>query len=224
MSSQSEKSSSLLTFPFPFTPYNVQLQLMTSIYDTIERGGVGIFESPTGTGKSLSLICGILHWITEREYASECEQIEKQQKIKEEEEAATTSSELDWVRAHGKKLRQQSQVVKQKITLTIEERLHKIRAQNLKKKAKCRRIAQAAAFSLDSDSDTMDGSDDEFLIEEYNEFNGNGKASASSSSSSSSKRERYDHELDQEEEENVLLFETAKDVLDEEIQILYCSR
>lgn len=35
--------------PFPFEPYEVQKQLMLKIYNTLERGGVGIFESPTGT-------------------------------------------------------------------------------------------------------------------------------------------------------------------------------
>lgn len=35
--------------PFPFEPYDVQTQLMRKIYSTIEGGGIGIFESPTGT-------------------------------------------------------------------------------------------------------------------------------------------------------------------------------
>ena len=35
--------------PFPFEPYEVQKQLMCKIYNTLERGGIGIFESPTGT-------------------------------------------------------------------------------------------------------------------------------------------------------------------------------
>lgn len=28
-----------------------------------DRGGVGLFESPTGTGKTLTLICAVLHWL-----------------------------------------------------------------------------------------------------------------------------------------------------------------
>ena len=38
---------------------------MQAVYDCIEEGKVGIFESPTGTGKSLSLICGSLTWLRE---------------------------------------------------------------------------------------------------------------------------------------------------------------
>lgn len=35
--------------PFPFEPYEVQTQLMRKIYDTLENGRIGVFESPTGT-------------------------------------------------------------------------------------------------------------------------------------------------------------------------------
>ena len=47
----------------PYTPYNIQVDLMNAIYDCITDGKVGIFESPTGTGKTLSLICGSLTWL-----------------------------------------------------------------------------------------------------------------------------------------------------------------
>lgn len=36
---------------------------MTNLYHCIENEKVGIFESPTGTGKSLSLICASLTWL-----------------------------------------------------------------------------------------------------------------------------------------------------------------
>ena len=52
-----------LDFPFPFTPYDVQTKFMENLYLCLDRGQVGIFESPTGTGKSLSLICGALKWL-----------------------------------------------------------------------------------------------------------------------------------------------------------------
>jgi chromosome transmission fidelity protein 1 len=42
-------------FQFPFTPYPVQQELMEQIYDACTDGGVAVFESPTGTGKSLSV-------------------------------------------------------------------------------------------------------------------------------------------------------------------------
>lgn len=50
-------------FCHPFQPYDIQLQFMKDLYRSIEDGKIGIFESPTGTGKSLSLICGSLTWL-----------------------------------------------------------------------------------------------------------------------------------------------------------------
>ncbi|KAM8971856.1 ATP-dependent DNA helicase DDX11 [Pelodytes ibericus] len=54
-------------FPFPYQPYPIQEQFMTELYRVLEAGKVGIFESPTGTGKSLSLICGALTWLRDFE-------------------------------------------------------------------------------------------------------------------------------------------------------------
>ncbi|CEG48110.1 atp-dependent rna helicase ddx11-like protein 8-like [Plasmopara halstedii] len=51
-------------FSFPYKPYQIQLDLMRQIWSTLENGHCGIFESPTGTGKSASLICGALTWLT----------------------------------------------------------------------------------------------------------------------------------------------------------------
>ena len=36
-------------FQFPFTPYDIQVKFMQKLYVALESGGVGIFESPTGT-------------------------------------------------------------------------------------------------------------------------------------------------------------------------------
>lgn len=34
----------------PFTPYPIQEAFMREAFDTLDKGGIGIFESPTGTG------------------------------------------------------------------------------------------------------------------------------------------------------------------------------
>lgn len=36
-------------FGFPFPPYDIQVQFMEKLYETIDKGHVGIYESPTGT-------------------------------------------------------------------------------------------------------------------------------------------------------------------------------
>lgn len=50
-------------FNHPFEPYDIQLELMRSIYDAIDNYKIGIFESPTGTGKTLSIICSTMTWL-----------------------------------------------------------------------------------------------------------------------------------------------------------------
>lgn len=50
-------------YAFPFEPYQVQKDFMDSLYDCLHNKKAGIFESPTGTGKSLSLICASFKWL-----------------------------------------------------------------------------------------------------------------------------------------------------------------
>ncbi|KAF9073981.1 helicase C-terminal domain-containing protein [Rhodocollybia butyracea] len=49
-------------FPYP-TPYAIQSDLMRHLYDAIESKKVSIIESPTGTGKTSSLLCASLTWL-----------------------------------------------------------------------------------------------------------------------------------------------------------------
>ena len=56
-------------FHHPYHPYDIQYGLMSAIYQCISQKQVGIFESPTGTGKSLSLICGSLAWLRDHQEA-----------------------------------------------------------------------------------------------------------------------------------------------------------
>lgn len=58
---------SIEEFPFPFSPYLIQNQFMKELYKCLENAKLGIFESPTGTGKSMSIICGALKWLFDYE-------------------------------------------------------------------------------------------------------------------------------------------------------------
>ncbi|KAJ7163289.1 helicase C-terminal domain-containing protein [Mycena filopes] len=54
-------------FPaFPYSPpYPIQVDLMRHLYTSIEQKKVTIVESPTGTGKTLSLLCASLTWLAD---------------------------------------------------------------------------------------------------------------------------------------------------------------
>lgn len=40
---------------FPYQPYDIQVGFMRKLYDTIDSGGIGLFESPTGVLISIRL-------------------------------------------------------------------------------------------------------------------------------------------------------------------------
>ena len=59
MSEFAEKDLSLPNeFPFPYpNPYDIQLNFMKSLYKTLELKRIGIFESPTGTVRTIRSKC-----------------------------------------------------------------------------------------------------------------------------------------------------------------------
>ncbi|XP_040568201.1 LOW QUALITY PROTEIN: regulator of telomere elongation helicase 1 homolog [Lepeophtheirus salmonis] len=48
---------------FPFQPYPVQTAYMESVIKCLNYAKFGLLESPTGTGKTLSLLCSSLAWL-----------------------------------------------------------------------------------------------------------------------------------------------------------------
>ncbi len=47
---------------FPFDPYPSQIRYMSSVIDALRGGQSALLESPTGTGKTLCLLCATLAW------------------------------------------------------------------------------------------------------------------------------------------------------------------
>jgi Fanconi anemia group J protein len=47
---------------FPFAPYPSQIQLMSNVLKSISQRSNALLESPTGSGKSLALLCASLAW------------------------------------------------------------------------------------------------------------------------------------------------------------------
>ncbi|KAM8774836.1 regulator of telomere elongation helicase 1 [Rhynchonycteris naso] len=51
-----------VTVDFPFQPYRCQEEYMTKVLECLQKKVNGILESPTGTGKTLCLLCSTLAW------------------------------------------------------------------------------------------------------------------------------------------------------------------
>lgn len=51
---------------FPFEPYQLQRDYMAKVIECLNNSTHGVLESPTGTGKTLSLLCSTLGWITQK--------------------------------------------------------------------------------------------------------------------------------------------------------------
>ncbi|KAM3872221.1 regulator of telomere elongation helicase 1 [Diretmus argenteus] len=51
-----------VTVNFPFTPYECQKDYMSKVIECLQKKVNGVLESPTGTGKTLCLLCATLAW------------------------------------------------------------------------------------------------------------------------------------------------------------------
>ncbi len=61
---------------FPFPAYPVQVSYMTAVIEACETGKHALLESPTGTGKTLALLCSSLSWLfAHRESATDKETV-----------------------------------------------------------------------------------------------------------------------------------------------------
>lgn len=47
---------------FPFDAYECQKDFMEKVIDCLQGQSNGLLESPTGTGKTLCLLCSVLGW------------------------------------------------------------------------------------------------------------------------------------------------------------------
>lgn len=159
---------SIKDFHHPYKPYDIQLELMNVIYQCIADAKVGILESPTGTGKSLSLICGSLTWL--RDF----QENELRNEISPEKE----NDEPSWVVEHAKAQKRDA-VIEQKSEL--EARLRKVRAKELRQKKNYesgepqakRTRAENVRSSFDADDETR------FELDEYHSEDEGPKAGTS---------------------------------------------
>lgn len=64
---------------FPYEPYDIQIAYMEKVIDSLENKKNALLQSPTGTGKTLCLLCASLGWLN---YRREIEKYEKKLPIR----------------------------------------------------------------------------------------------------------------------------------------------
>ncbi|KAF9136116.1 DEAD H (Asp-Glu-Ala-Asp His) box helicase 11 [Mortierella sp. 14UC] len=193
-------------FPYP-TPYAIQTQFMQQLFECIDQRKVGIFESPTGTGKSLSMICGAVSWLMEHDRVEQ-ERVLEDQSNKELGAVGSTKKSSDdtpdWVQQHraisDATIERQERDRKRQ---ELEERVQRIRdrekkmresmARKLKRQAAGvhsiggyrHEAGQPAKKKKDQGSDEDELDDGVFLVDEY-DSDDNGKGGEHSSKGGSS--------------------------------------
>ncbi|CAD5222040.1 unnamed protein product [Bursaphelenchus xylophilus] len=75
-------------FGFPFSPYDGQQRLAQSIFDACQNGKTAILESPTGSGKSMAVICSVMSYLEELKEADRMNEKEVRRLKKEYEEVS----------------------------------------------------------------------------------------------------------------------------------------
>lgn len=87
---------------FPYEkPYPCQLDIMSKVVECVMQGHNGLIESPTGTGKTLSIICAAIATLSKMrsDYRSKkvAERLEKGQDIEIELDDGKESKEVEEV-------------------------------------------------------------------------------------------------------------------------------
>lgn len=147
-------------FPFPFEPYGIQLHFMKALYKCLQEGKIGIFESPTGTGKSLSLICGAFKWLRDFKEQQQKELDDLLAKKICETHVNNGPKELDWITEFSIKKKTEEelkQLEEEKKTLTnVENKLGHMRERYHKpSKRKCHQLESKFEELKDSFSDEL---------------------------------------------------------------------
>ncbi|RAL60635.1 hypothetical protein DID88_009953 [Monilinia fructigena] len=205
-------------FHHPYTPYPIQETFMQTVYDVLEQGKVGILESPTGTGKSLSLICGSLTWLRDfkrREFEGILN------------EGAENSGEPEWVIEMARERKRRDLIRKRE---EMEERLKRIRMRERRErdrmsgKGNLREGKRRRKVGIDGGDTVREGNgEDEFLLEDWDsdrEAGGSGRGKTGDEAIFSKETLELMKSVGMTSRKS----EDEEEELDDEMKIFYCSR
>ncbi|TNY22679.1 helicase C-terminal domain-containing protein [Rhodotorula diobovata] len=156
------------TYGFPYeTPYDVQKQLMDHLYRSFAHGQVTVVESPTGTGKSLSLISSSLSFLRDAKAHARHEVVAS---IRESVAASESmKDEPAWVIEHEIKTKLEELDRQER---DLEERLSEIREREKRERAQAAR-EQGRSLTKKrqklSDEEKREQDDEQFAPTPYHE-------------------------------------------------------
>ncbi|KAJ9611332.1 ATP-dependent DNA helicase chl1 [Cladophialophora chaetospira] len=189
-------------FCHPYQPYSIQLEFMQNLYRCIEEKKVGIFESPTGTGKSLSLICGALTWLRDHERQSL-------------QGNSTPGAEDDWlVQAEQAAQRRELLAVRE----DFERKLAKIREEEARRRLKRQNLKPAKKLKTANGELAKGSLEDEFMLDDYNSDNEVTAMTSDSSSGFSSATQALLDKLQGPAKKE------AEEQDEDRLKIIFCSR
>ncbi|XP_031252752.1 ATP-dependent DNA helicase DDX11 [Pistacia vera] len=189
---------------------------MNALYRSLDEGGVSMLESPTGTGKTLSIICSALQWVVDQKQKQKAESMVDFGKNVGNDRQCRSDDEPDWMKNFT--VNQDIQAEEKKISsrFKFDRRRNKENYTDL-----LSRDVKKDGFSLKKEFENLqkanDGSelnDEEFLLEEYeSEEEGafgsvklKRKAGGVTVSSSSDEEEEEDSFKEEEEEEGFKVY------------------
>lgn len=169
-------------FPFPFKPYSIQDQFMRALYSVIENRKIGIFESPTGTGKTLTLMCSTLKWLTDHDELNRMDLIDKIHEMEKSIKAIEmeNSKSDDWLSGQYNVLQQKEQLNTLLEQLKAMDEYDQKVADMRKKWKNQQKIKSFKKFKDTHSNDLLENdenepkpvdNDDEFVIEDKDDEN-----------------------------------------------------
>ncbi|OAA81954.1 DNA helicase (DNA repair), Rad3 type [Akanthomyces lecanii RCEF 1005] len=198
-----------IDFHHPFTPYDVQEQFMNTVYQVLEsgQGQIGILESPTGTGKSLSLICASLTWLRNHKSSA------YQAALKEAK--SSFKDEPDWM------IDQLLRRKRQELVRSWEDREKRLENARLKEKVREDRVRKRRKFEAAVASRAAGEDDDgeEWMLDDWDDESASAPKDALSGLSKESRDVLERMGLGGPPQKN-----EEGDALEEEIKIYYTSR
>ncbi|XP_022954242.1 ATP-dependent DNA helicase DDX11 isoform X1 [Cucurbita moschata] len=207
-------------FPaFPYKPYSIQFDFMKALYKFLNKGGISMLESPTGTGKTLSIICGALQWVADQRKKQNDTIQDGSDKTSTNESQFNSDDEPDWMRTFAVSQDHQNQEKKiKKKEFGVGSGRHKKEGskynhQNLFSQEEDHFVTKEQKH-MQTPNDSLEMEDQEFLVEDYESDDevalsgGQSKRKNNGVSISSSS----DDEEDQEESN------------EEKLKVYFCSR